>query len=380
MAVPFSQTTRALRAEGFCRPAWRLGLAALLLAAWGSWLLVARIPILVAAEAARLEAAAHPVEAPVSGRVAAISSALGEDIEAAAVLLSLESVAESLSLAEARAHRAALEGRLEALRRQQAQGREALRGALEAAAAGRDEAGARWAEADAAARLAQNDAARQKELLDLRIVARAAYERAAAEAEGRRAAAEALGQRHRLLTVRRQQEAGDRRGRLDQLAGEIAGLEGEIETTAATIARLQHEVFRRQIRAPVGGRVAELAALLPGAWIEAGERIGAIVAPGALTAVAHFPASEATGRIRSGQPARMRLDGFPWSHYGSVAATVEKVATEAQGGLVRVEFRVDPASAPLIPLQHGLPGALEVEIERATPAALLLRHTGRLLR
>jgi membrane fusion protein (multidrug efflux system) len=40
---------------------------------------------------------------------------------------------------------------------------------------------------------------------------------------------------------------------------------------------------------------------------------------------------------------------------------------------------VHPESAPLIPLQHGLPGKLEVEVERISPAALVLRSVGKLL-
>jgi membrane fusion protein (multidrug efflux system) len=32
-----------------------------------------------------------------------------------------------------------------------------------------------------------------------------------------------------------------------------------------------------------------------------------------------------------------------------------------------------------VPLQHGLPGSVEVEVERASPAALTLRTAGQLL-
>jgi membrane fusion protein (multidrug efflux system) len=38
-----------------------------------------------------------------------------------------------------------------------------------------------------------------------------------------------------------------------------------------------------------------------------------------------------------------------------------------------------PESAPLIPLQHGMPGSLEIEVERVTPAGLVLRSLGKLL-
>ena len=72
------------------------------------------------------------------------------------------------------------------------------------------------------------------------------------------------------------------------------------------------------------------------------------------------------GRIQPGQPARLRLDGFPWMQYGAVSATVASVASEVRDGWVRVELAVRPDAAPPIPLQH------------VSPATLLLRTAGRL--
>ena len=39
---------------------------------------------------------------------------------------------------------------------------------------------------------------------------------------------------------------------------------------------------------------------------------------------------------------------------------------------------VDAASATRIPLQHGLPGKVEVTVEESTPARLVLRAAGKL--
>jgi membrane fusion protein (multidrug efflux system) len=75
----------------------------------------------------------------------------------------------------------------------------------------------------------------------------------------------------------------------------------------------------------------------------------------------------------------MRLDGFPWAQYGSIPATVSRVAGEVRDGQVRVELGITPTAAFRVPLQHGLPGSVEIEVERLTPAALLLRTAGRLL-
>jgi membrane fusion protein (multidrug efflux system) len=54
------------------------------------------------------------------------------------------------------------------------------------------------------------------------------------------------------------------------------------------------------------------------------------------------------------------------------------VAGEVRDGAVRVEMTIDANSVSRIPLQHGLPGSVEIEVERATPWMLLLRHAGRM--
>jgi membrane fusion protein (multidrug efflux system) len=91
-----------------------------------------------------------------------------------------------------------------------------------------------------------------------------------------------------------------------------------------------------------------------------------------------FPAA-AVERIRPEQPARLRLHGFPWTQYGTVPARVTDVGNEASGGLIRVELALRPDPRSSIPVAHGLPGTAEVEVERVTPAVLVLRAAGRYL-
>jgi membrane fusion protein (multidrug efflux system) len=44
---------------------------------------------------------------------------------------------------------------------------------------------------------------------------------------------------------------------------------------------------------------------------------------------------------------------------------------------VELEIERDPESR--IPLRHGLPGTLEIEVDRVSPAALVARSIGRVL-
>ncbi len=77
-----------------------------------------------------------------------------------------------------------------------------------------------------------------------------------------------------------------------------------------------------------------------------------------------------------GQRARLRLKGFPWAQYGTIAGHVLTTGEEIRDGHVRVECDVDAVNKSFIPAQHGLAGALEIEIERLSPAALVLRLAG----
>jgi membrane fusion protein (multidrug efflux system) len=150
-------------------------------------------------------------------------------------------------------------------------------------------------------------------------------------------------------------------------------------TAAATVERLAHEIERRRIRAPMAGRLREIAELRIGSVVREGDRLAAVVPWGELQVVADFLPPSALGRIRVGQSARLRLEGFPWTQYGSLAATVRRVASEVRNGRVRVELSLDPDHASPIPLQHGLPGSVEVQVERLAPATLVLRAAGKLL-
>ena len=84
----------------------------------------------------------------------------------------------------------------------------------------------------------------------------------------------------------------------------------------------------------------------------------------------------ALGRIQPGQQAKLRLSGFSWVQYGSVPATVNRVGKEPHNGTIRVELTLDQPDAFPVSLSHGLPGTLEVEVERISPAALVLRAAG----
>src|SRR5262249_22883002 len=155
--------------------------------------------------------------------------------------------------------------------------------------------------------------------------------------------------------------------------------EGEIKMREEIIERLKHGIELRMVRAPASGKLGETANLQPGQFVREGDKLGAVVPDGKLRAVAEFAPSAAMGRVQAGQRARLRLDGFAGTWAGRVSATGSRVARGPCSGRVRVDRAVNPESAPLIPSQHGLPGKVEIEIERVSPAELAMQSVGKML-
>ena len=61
-----------------------------------------------------------------------------------------------------------------------------------------------------------------------------------------------------------------------------------------------------------------------------------------------------------------------------MTASVLRVAQEPRADKIRVELAI-AARHVSIPLQHGLLGAVEIEVDRISPAVLILRAAGALL-
>jgi membrane fusion protein (multidrug efflux system) len=308
-----------------------------------------------------------------------VTSALALDREVAAgeVLIELDADMQKLQLTEERTKLGALGPQIQSLEGQIAAEDRASAQEQQTAAVALEEARAHFREADAAADLAESEGQRLSQMYTSGVLAKADFERAQANAAERRAAADSLRLAVNKLEQQRLTDAEDRRAHLEGLKSEVNRLRGSEATTQAGIQRLEDEVDRRLIRAPINGRLGEVANVRVGSVVREGDKLAAVVPTGELRIVASFQPADALGRIQSGQSARLRLDGFPWTEYGSISATVTHVGSEVRDGRIRVELAVNPNSASRIPMQHGLPGTVQVQVERISPASLVLRVVGR---
>jgi multidrug resistance efflux pump len=381
MSAPFLRSMRVLEDDTFHRSKLTLLVAIALLGAWFGWFFFAHVALYAISDSADLEVerAAHPIEAQYTGRVVNSRLALDLQVKAGEVLVELDADPQKLQLNEQKAQLAALDPQTRSIQSEITSEENAWRDEQKSAIEALEEARAHYREAEAAARFAQQEAERLRKMYTASIAPELDYNRAVADAEQRQAAADGL--RFAISKLEREQRTreGDRLAHIQQLRTQANQLLGQRSTAAAEVARLENEVELRQIRAPIDGKLGEVASLRVGGVVHEGERLASVVPTGTLRIVANFNPPEAVGRIRPGQSARMRLEGFPWTQFGSVSATVTNVASEIRDAHIRVELRVDPNSNVRVRLQHGLPGLVEVRVERISPASLVLRMAGRYL-
>jgi multidrug resistance efflux pump len=377
MANGFQRTLRSFEADSF-----RIGAVVLLsgmavLAVWIGWCLFARVAILQVATSGRVESirAVHQVESSVAGQVVRAPRQLGEEVQPGDLLVELDTRPQQIELAQARAQQQSRTSELALLREQIAAEEKARevaeaadRAALHEAEARRQELLPRLALTEQKRRLAgtaPSGSVSPIEALERKSEDESAH--LAADSQGRTlsrlAADQALARRRREL-------------HLQELRRDAVRLDGELPVLAATIARLEDDIARHQIRSPAKGRLGQVAMLTEGAFVKVGDRLAVVVSEGDLHVRAEFPAETAVGVIQEGQPARLRFPGYPWPIYGTVAGTVRSVGTEPLSGNVTVDLSVKRDPRSWIVLQHGLPAEVEVEVRQVTPAQLVLRAIG----
>ncbi|HEY2030451.1 MAG TPA: HlyD family efflux transporter periplasmic adaptor subunit [Myxococcales bacterium] len=384
MAYPFQRTLRSLNGDEFGIRVALMALSVAAIAGLGIWAFEARIPVLKVSTLGRIEPhnAVHRIEPPEAGKVLTSTLALDREVAQGDLLVEFDSQEQRFELQQSEINLSALTHDLAALTDQIARKKKELAESVQA-----DEAALREAEA------------KSRELTPKYLLAQQRERRAEASAPGaisemekleRKMESEELSrttQTQPIALRRLQREQTVRRaaieGQLLQFNRDRLKLESDIDGLQVTIAKLRYQIGRRQVRAPATGQLVDVVELAEGDYISQGQRLGTILAKGPLRVRARFP-KETVGIIRPGQMAQLKLDGYPWSVYGTVPAQVTSVGTEptviptaeAVPGTVKVELDVQPPGDPRIVLQHGMTATVEIEVARVSPIVLLLRAIG----
>lgn len=385
MAYPFRRTLRSLNGYESGTRVLLVVLGALALGGLGVWAVCARVPVMKVSPEGRIEPhnAVHRIEPPAAGRVVRSHLNLDLEVKEGDLLIEFDTRGERLELEQSKATLQGLELELSVIRDQIANKNDEL------AASGQVD--------DATVRAA---VARERELGPRRRLAKRRAQLAEKSPSGSVSDLEKLeritevdalqrsSQAQSLEIVRLRREQAVRRQTLTaQLLGlkrEELRIEGQVRELKVAIDRLEYQIERKHYRAPASGRLVDAAELGAGAFIPDGQRLGTILATDAKVRVrARFP-KEMVGMIRPGQTAQLKLDGYPWTIYGTVPARVTRVGTEpgitptpeAIPGTVRVELDIETPADPRIRVQHGLTATVEIEVARVSPVALLMRGIG----
>ncbi len=378
MAISFSRTTRALGQDSARYSLLGLGIAGLCLIAWLIWFLRGTVQLYEVSRQARVEvgSASREVSTLQSGRLVLANLVIGQQVKSGDLLIELDSQMQKLKLAEAVTRQRGYPLKIAAVRHQIAALERSMAGDVQASAAGVRSARARIDEADANARFAGDLAVRQRAESKSGGAAPIEAVRAAADATKATAARNALAADASKLALDVRTRGSQAQAQIAALDALLISLQSELATTQQVIAELQLEIENRQVRAPVDGVIGEVLASRPGAFVSAGQKLATIVPGGDLVIVAKFDPATALGRIKAGQTAELRLDGFPWAQYGSVTARVLRVAEEMRDDGLRVELKVVRSPRSGLRLSHGMTGKVAVTVEAASPSALLLRSAG----
>jgi membrane fusion protein (multidrug efflux system) len=350
-----------------------------------AWAVGAQIPVMKVSSQGRIEPhnAVYRLEPPGAGRVVRSMLNLDEAIKKGDLLIEFDTRSERLELEQSKATTVALEQELSVIRDQLANKKAELAAsslvdevAVREAVEKEGELAPRHRLAEQRAQLAQNSPSGS--ISELEKLERLTDVDALDSAS--RAQSLAIVRIRREQAVRRQTLSAQLLG----LRREELRIEGQLRELKVAIDRLEYQIEKKHYRAPASGRLVDVVELGAGAFIAEGQRLGTILATDAEVRVrARFP-KEMVGIIQPGQTAQLKLDGYPWTIYGTVPAKVTRVGTEpgiaatpeAIPGTVRVELDIQTPADPRIQLQHGLTATVEVEVARVSPVALLMRAIG----
>ncbi|HTV24020.1 MAG TPA: HlyD family efflux transporter periplasmic adaptor subunit [Polyangiaceae bacterium] len=379
--MPFHRTLRALEHERprGCPPS--LIAALLLLGGWSAWMVEARVPVYAVSQLGRLEVSTtpHRSAALTPGRVSRVFAEIGQLVTSGEALVQLDDTLERRRVDEASAELDAIDLRIGALDAQRSVEQRVREWQLRASEASLSHSRVALAEADQRSEFRRQQADISSNLRRERVISEIQSLEAAEQLSISRwqvNAAEASLEKERVASryadeVQAAQIAG--------IARQLADLRAARLTAEAALETARAALDRTVVRAPVAGRIGSMAALQAGDVAREGDVVATVIPDEHLKVMAEFAPAEAMGRVRQGQPAQIRLSGFSVAEFGVLDAVVSRVASEPHAGTVRVELTLPPDSHTRVPLQHGLPGSVEVCVESAAPWRLLLRSLDRFI-
>lgn len=207
----------------------------------------------------------------------------------------------------------------------------------------------------------QLEEARVERAQELRVLQRELRRDRAAEADAR-TALEALD-----LETRR-----DWRQELSDLEGRIRALDRELD-------KARNRLDRHRLTAPVDGTVQQLAVHTRGGVVSPAEELLVIVPHGDRLEVEAWVENRDVGFVAAGQPAVVKVEAFPFTRYGTLAATVASLSDDAvpvdqRGLLYTARVALEETALQVGGRRVGLSPGMNVTVEIKTGHRRLLEY------
>ena len=379
MPTTFTRTIRSLNVKGFKRPLLLLFISAVLIISWCLWFFLAKLTLYEISEVARIEVdgSSYTIQSEVSGKVLKSNLTLGQFVEKDQILAILDTKEQDLKLEKIESNLNSIIAQLEVFNKELDLKEKALFQNEKARENALEEVRLQKKVAEIEAVFAKEEKEQFTKLKNKKAIAEVDFKKATTVAEVQQKNVGALKSAVSRIEWENKRDLNEGKVAVERLKREIAILDGEASLLSSTLKEVNQAIDKHSIKASVSGKIGERIKLSPGQMLNVGDVLASIIPDGKLKIQSYFRPEFSLGRIKANQFAEMRIDGFPWTQYGSLTAKVTNVAGEVRNGLIQVELSVLNLSKSEIPVQHGMPGLVEVEVEKISPVNLLFRIAGK---
>lgn len=116
---------------------------------------------------------------------------------------------------------------------------------------------------------------------------------------------------------------------LDKLTTELADANREIATLRQDLTKATLFVEASRLRSPVSGRVQQVEVSTLGEVVQTGQRLMIVVPDGTPLEIEAILSNRDRGFVHEGQEARVKLEAFPFTKYGTLSGRVLTVSNDA---------------------------------------------------
>ena len=111
------------------------------------------------------------------------------------------------------------------------------------------------------------------------------------------------------------------------------------------VVKARAHIAHMTLRSPIGGTVASATVTSPGQVVRMGEEVMRIVPNDVALEIEAYLENKDIGFVKPGQTAAVKIESFPFTRYGTLSATVARVATDAIPEQDAQQLEGDPARA-----------------------------------